>query len=184
MQTLYRILSIGIVSTSFLCAVYLYTAGLLNSPLFNPDEVDAQQYLIEFIHNNSPDIERERLLAEAYWMRYADVRSDRHWGENGPMGIWGPRDHFLLHGKREGRIFQPVIYPEDKESESELAEIYWNRYPDIRRSRAWGEHSALGIFGPRDHYTYIGRFEKRVWGTSPDLSHKERAANPGTSPVQ
>ena len=157
------VFSIILVICAGLIAVVIYVMELQQSPLFMPEAALQKKYLQTLIRENSPDTARERLLAEAYWLRYSDVRTDPHWGSKGPMGVWGARDHFVLHGKREGRVFQPVIYPHDMEEEKALAASYWQRYPDIRKSNVWGEKSELGILGPRDHFTYIGRFEGRIW---------------------
>jgi hypothetical protein len=142
----------------------LWGRGLLQSPLAEPRLIQEERYLEAFVDTASPDRQREKLLAEAYWRRYRDVREDRTWGERGPMGIRGPRDHYSQHGKREGRIFAPVIEPEDLAQEKELAETYWRRYPDIRASAIWGDGSDLGILGPRDYHTHIGRHQGRLWG--------------------
>ncbi len=80
------------------------------------------------------------------------------------MGIWGARDHFLQHGKREGRIFSPVPESDDMVLEKRLAEIYWKRYPEIEKSSIWGRKGELGILGPRDYHTHRGRFQGKVWG--------------------
>lgn len=80
------------------------------------------------------------------------------------MGIWGPRDHFSLHGKREGRIFQPLHAKGDIKDETRMAELYWSRYPEIENNSIWGRNSQLGIRGPWDHYRYRGRFERKIWG--------------------
>lgn len=156
--------STAVVASAIVFSAIMYCAELANSPLYITETLTEKAFIGRFINENSPDIKQERALARAYWLRYHDVRLDRHWGEKGPMGIWGPRDHYMLHGKREGRIFKPLITPTDMDKERTLAKIYWRSYPDIRKSSAWGEESELGILGPRDHYTYIGRFERRRWG--------------------
>ena len=138
----------------------LWTRGLLDSPLINPEMVIEKHHLAA----HAADSRQERLLAEGYWLRYSDVREDRSWGKSGTMGIWGPRDHYRQHGKREGRIHQPVKKAKDWVQERDLARAYWQRYPDIRISSIWGEASDLGIFGPRDYHDHIGRHQGRVWG--------------------
>jgi hypothetical protein len=154
----------AITVSALVVSLYYYGCGLRHSPVFNPSAQAQKNYLQKFIENNDQNLKQEKLLAEGYWLRYKDVRKDRYWGENGPMGIWGPRDHYQLHGRREGRIFQPVEYPEDLTLEKELAEIYWNRYPEIEKNSIWGRNSQLGIVGPRDYHTHIGRFQQKVWG--------------------
>jgi hypothetical protein len=154
----------AITVTALVASLYYYGCGLIHSPVFNPGAQAQKKYLQNFIESHDQNLAQEKLLAEGYWLRYKDVRKDRYWGENGPMGIWGPRDHYQQHGRREGRIFQPVDYPEDLTLEKELAEIYWNRYPEIEKSPIWGRNSLLGIVGPRDYHKYRGRFQKKVWG--------------------
>lgn len=46
-----------------------------------------------------------RRSAEAYWACYPDVARDGYFGEEGPLGILGAREHFDRHGFREGRIW-------------------------------------------------------------------------------
>jgi len=173
-----RKFSAAIVASAIIFAVTVYYLELVHSPLYFPEIRKESDFINSFVNENSPDIQKERSLAKAYWLRYHDVRQDRHWGEKGPMGVWGPRDHYLLHGKREGRIFKPLIVPDDMEKERTLATAYWQRYGDIRKSSAWGEQSELGILGPRDHYTYIGRFEHRWWGE--ELPQTEQSAAAGS----
>jgi len=47
----------------------------------------------------------EKSLAEAYWRRYPDIGQSTYWGPGGPLGIYGPRDHYEQYGKDEGRVF-------------------------------------------------------------------------------
>ena len=54
---------------------------------------------------NDPGSSLEHELAEAYWRRYPDIKEDAHYGINGPLGIFGAREHFRQHGKREGRVW-------------------------------------------------------------------------------
>lgn len=145
-------------------ATILWVEGLWHSPLLDPRRLVEKQFSQDYLQAKAPDAAQERILAESYWRRYHDVRADAHWGEGGPMGIWGPRDHFRQHGRREGRIFRPLIEPPDLKAEKILAEAYWARYPEIRHDSIWGEHSDLGILGPRDHYTYIGAGLGFIWG--------------------
>ena len=48
--------------------------------------------------------------------------------------------------------------------ERRLAEIYWNRYPDVAQNAYFGRHGNLGIHGAREHYNRHGRHEGRIWG--------------------
>lgn len=147
-------------------SIYLYTMSLFKSPMLKPELLIEKQYLQKFIENNDQGLQHEKLLAEGYWLRYGNIKNHRYWGINGPMGIRGPRDHYRLHGKREGRIFKPVLPAEDVDKERELAEIYWKRYPKIERSVIWGRNSPLGIHGPRDYQFHRGRFHGKIWGKS------------------
>lgn len=144
----------------------LWTRGFIQSPLVEPHLRLEEQFIRDYVQANNPDLQQEKILAESYWLRYSDVRGNSYWGVNGPLGIWGARDHFMQHGKREGRIFAPVVHPEDPEVEQKLADDYWRRYPEIRDSPIWGEKSAMGILGPRDHFYHLGRYEGKTWGFS------------------
>lgn len=149
---------------SILSSFFLYFLGAIHSPLLDPLLQSEKTYLQKYVDNNDQDYREEKLLAKSYWLRYHDVKTNNYWGQNGPMGIWGARDHFVQHGKREGRIFKPINYPENMENEKVLARAYWDRYPEIKKSDVWGSTSQLGILGPRDHYWYRGRFEGKKWG--------------------
>lgn len=142
----------------------LYLLGLIHSPLLHPEQLAERRYVEHFLQQNAPDLEQERKLAEAYWRRYRDVAQDSYYGRQGPMGIFGAREHYQQHGRREGRIFAPLPEPETPDRETILAEAYWRRYPDIAASAVWGRTSELGTLGPRDHYTHRGRANGRVWG--------------------
>jgi len=69
----------------------------------------AERYSKEF----APDQQAEKILAEAYWRRYPDVRNDPYYGKHGPMGFKGAREHFEQHGKYEGRILTPILIPDN-----------------------------------------------------------------------
>ena len=152
-------------ATAMSIAVLLWFQGFVASPLSSPQRVSEKRFLHDYLERNKPDLQEERVLAESYWLRYKDIREDPFWGEQGRMGIWGARDHYKQFGKREGRIYQPIIRPTDMQKEQKLAEAYWQRYPEIRRSAIWGEKSSLGILGPRDHYHYVGKKRGKIWGT-------------------
>lgn len=155
----------GLVTILAVCtSIFFYGEGVLTSPVQDSRYPAEVKYLQKFIDNNDPDLQEEKSLAEAYWLRYEDVKTDNFWGINGPMGIWGPRDHYQQHGKKEGRIFQLIERPKDMNLETRLAEAYWGRYPEIKDDSVWGKSSPLGILGPRDHYKYHGRFEGKIWG--------------------
>lgn len=159
-KILLTIITIGAIVSSGL----LWVRGLLQSPYYEPGLQVEEKYIREYIETNSPDNRQEKILAEGYWLRYRDISKNNYWGVDGPMGIWGPRDHFTQHGRREGRIFAPVIQPRDLKKEQKLAESYWQRYPNVRESGVWGKKSSMGILGPRDHFQHRGRFQGKVWG--------------------
>ena len=147
------------------CSI-LWLQGFLASPLWRPEIKMDHDILKNNIANNNVDYSREKRLAKAYWLRYKDIMNDPYWGENGPQGIWGARDHYRLYGKKEGRVFGVLPQVENSKKEQELAIAYWLRYPDIAQSAVWGAESQLGILGPRDHYFHVGRWQGRVWGIS------------------
>lgn len=169
MKIFLNLLKIFLIAAVVGSSVFFWLRGFLNSPFMIPELKTEKEYLDDYILANSPDNKREKQLAEAYWLRYRDVMTNDHWGKNGPLSIWGPRDHYKIHGKKEGRIFGPVSYPKDLQLEAKLAQAYWKRYPDIAASEVWGRNSQLGILGPRDHFKYIGKGQGRVWGLQSDI---------------
>lgn len=158
-HTLLVLLTVVSICTS----LFFYFNGLSRTSIFNPQKRYEEKFVQKYIEENDPDYHEELILAQSYWLRYEDVNDNDYWGVNGPMGIWGARDHFLQHGKREGRIFARVYRPDDMALEQHLAQSYWKRYPIIANSQVWGRKSPLGILGPRDHYRYRGRFEGKTW---------------------
>jgi hypothetical protein len=158
-----------IVTTAVLATcLALWLHGLMTSPLVKPHVHEERRFIEHFLQGNRPDLQAEGSLARAYWQRYADIRVDAFYGEQGPNGLFGARLHYEQHGRGEGRIFAPLPEIEDQNAEQSLAESYWQRYPDVARSKAWGRNSALGLLGPRDHYNHIGRYEGRRWGAAAD----------------
>lgn len=149
---------------------FLWWQGLRDSPIIDPTFIDRQPAASARAQENSPEYQAERVLAEAYWRRYPDIKTNPYYGSSGPMGIFGPRKHFEQHGKQEDRIFAPIIVPEDLTLEQQFAESYWNRYRKIAESRVWGRNSALGILGPRDHFLHHGKQAGFKW--SVDLQAK------------
>lgn len=158
-----------IVTTAVLAtSLALWLHGLMSSPLIHPQMREERRYIQHFLQENRPDLDVERALAQAYWQRYADIRSDEFYGEQGPNGLFGARLHYEQHGRVEGRIFARLPEIEDQDAEQSLAEAYWQRYPDVALSKAWGRKSSLGLRGPRDHYNHIGKYEGRWWGVQAD----------------
>lgn len=142
----------------------IWGVGLKQSPLFQPEIQKEFLYVKRYKMEHTPDRLAEKILAEAYWLRYPDIRSDGYFGEKGPIGIYGAREHYEQHGKREGRLYAPISIPGDLVREQLLAEAYWLRYPEIARSKVWGRKGTLGILGPRDFYYHYGRFRGHKWG--------------------
>jgi len=142
----------------------LWLVNFLQSPLSNHEFRQQRKYLNAKYDELAPDLQEERILALDYWQRYPDVRKNNYWGENSRLGLRGPADHYRHHGRREGRIYARLSYPEDLVLERKLAEAYWQRNPDVAKSPVWGRESPLGILGARDHYRFCGKREGRKWG--------------------
>lgn len=85
--------------------VFFWLTGVQESPLLHKEMLVEQENSRKILFEQGPDYKVEKQLAEAYWARYPDIRKDGVWGEKSSMGIRGPRDHFRIHGKREGRIW-------------------------------------------------------------------------------
>ncbi len=170
-----RLLPRALAIALLVLAAIFYLHGLSGSPLLRQPAAPPASGL-----GAGAETGDEERLARGYWMRYRDIRLDRHWGEQGAMGIAGPRHHYRQHGQREGRIFAPLVIPDDLAAERALAESYWRRYPEVRASWVWGEDSALGILGPRDHYLHVGQGLGYLWGSQDPPQHQEaaNAANP------
>ena len=151
-------------ATLIACSV-IWWQGLQGSMLLNPELAEQHKNISRSAAGNSPDLQAEQALARAYWLRYPDIRQDTFFGENGTMGIFGPRAHYNQHGRHEQRILALVQIPNELDLEQELAEAYWSRYPDIERSMIWGRKSKLGILGPRDHYLHFGKAADLTWGS-------------------
>ena len=117
-------------------AAGFYLHGLRHSPLLWPPAAPPDSGLAA-----NHEAGNEELLARSYWMRYRDIRLDRHWGETGAMGIAGPRHHYRQHGQREGRIFAPLVIPDDLETEAVLAES--RSALAGRHYKAYAEQAAL-----------------------------------------
>jgi len=157
----------GVAATS----IAVWGIGLLKSPLFDPVMHREQLFVARYKKNNAPDHIVEKTLSEAYYKRYQDVKVHPYFGEKGPMGIYGAREHYLQHGQREGRVFAPLHVPDDLAFEQRLAEAYWSRYPEIAENSVWGRQGSLGVLGPRDYYLHYGRHRGHFWGVKlPDAA--------------
>lgn len=160
-------LTVTIVILSFT----LWFCGLMNSVIVNPERHSEKNYRILSMGEkgaHSPDLQKQHMLSLAYWKRYRDIKKDPYFGENGPNGILGGREHYKQHGKYEGRVYGPLPVIENMKLEKILADAYWQRYPDVAASAVWGQNGSLGVLGPRDHYRYVGKYQGRTWGIKRD----------------
>ena len=147
-------------------SILLWVHGLLTSEILDP-EIQAQKRQAAVRLRDAATVSTNELeAARAYWLRYEDIRLHPLFGEHGPLGIAGAREHYRQHGRHEGRIYAPIAEVEDPEQERVLAEAYWRRYAEVAESQVWGRKSALGIRGPRDHYRYVGRRQNKIWENS------------------
>lgn len=85
-------------------AVYGY--GFSRSPGMNPDLRTQQELLARYAKSQGNPAEI-RALAEAYWQRNPDVAADSYFGRDGEMGVFGAREHYDRHGRKEGRLWGP-----------------------------------------------------------------------------
>lgn len=88
----------------FAVGLAVYATGALRSSW-----VDSKTDHVLRVLARGADIDRaaEEALARAYWARYPDVRSSPLYGEGGSLGVLGAREHFMQHGRREGRVWGP-----------------------------------------------------------------------------
>ncbi len=159
-------------------SLILWLHGLLSSQIFDPAVHNPRRKAAALLRDAAAHRTDDLQLAKAYWLRYSDIRTHPFFGEDGPLGISGAIEHYRQHGRREGRIYGLVAEVEDPEQERRLAEAYWRRYPDIAASQIWGRTSTLGIRCPRDHYRYIGRHQKFIWGSPEKFQEPKSESNP------
>ncbi len=93
-------------------ALGVYAYGALNSPLLDGTQAARQAFLRGILADRAPDMEGEEALAEAYWQHYPDVGADPFFGRDGEMGVHGAREHYQMHGRREGRQWPVITKPE------------------------------------------------------------------------
>ena len=98
----------------FVCTWLLWLLSFCNSPAGNSRKAAEREYLNQILITKAPGYAAEKELAQAYWLRYPDVRGSNMWGENGRRGIHGAREHFRLHGKKEGRVWGGLTDVEKK----------------------------------------------------------------------
>ncbi len=89
---------------AFAVGLAIYAAGALQSPLM--DEKTGEMLRV-LARTADIDTAAEEKLARAYWTRYPDVAASPLYGEKGGMGVLGAREHYMNHGRREGRIWGP-----------------------------------------------------------------------------
>ena len=89
--------------TGVALALIAYAIGAWDSPLIDRDRKLQLDLLTQHARAGKRREEQERILAESYWSRYADVAADIFFGREGSLGVWGAREHFDRHGRREGR---------------------------------------------------------------------------------
>lgn len=77
--------------------------GAMQSPLLNRQIAAQHARAASVAMHGRLDLSAEPQLAEAYWLRNPDVAADAHYGRHGRIGILGAREHWLRHGKSEGR---------------------------------------------------------------------------------
>ncbi len=99
---------IGISAAVMALSISVYAIGAFNSPVLDPDEAARRAYLKNITKNQSSGLNLEKSWAEEYWRKNPDVRADPVYGENGKLGVFGAREHYLKHGKREGREW-PIL---------------------------------------------------------------------------
>ena len=84
-------------------ALIAYAIGAWESPLLDRECRAQREFVSRYALMAARDETAEQVLAERYWTQYADVAADAKFGRNGSLGIWGAREHFNRHGRREGR---------------------------------------------------------------------------------
>jgi hypothetical protein len=88
----------------FAAGLAVYAAGASRAPVMDSKTDDMLRVLAR---GANIDTAAEEALARAYWERYPDVRANPLYGEKGSLGVLGAREHFMQHGRREGRVWGP-----------------------------------------------------------------------------
>lgn len=71
----------------------------------NQAERERRIWLVDQMRGVLREPGQEARLAEAYWNRYPDVAANAIFGRNSRLGIGGAREHYNLHGRKEGRVW-------------------------------------------------------------------------------
>lgn len=61
------------------------------------------EIVVSALKEKYPDQAAEAVLAKKYWAENPGVRTDKFFGDGGTLGVYGAREHYLRHGKTEGR---------------------------------------------------------------------------------
>lgn len=87
----------------FVICLGVFAIGIVHSPVI--DDVLAQERIVLNKHARGDliDVVREREFAETYWDLNPDVAAHPYFGSAGALGIFGAREHYDRHGRREGR---------------------------------------------------------------------------------
>ena len=90
--------------SAFAVGLTIYAFGALHAP---PMDGKTGEMLRVLARAADVDTAAEEKLARAYWAHYPDVAASPLFGEKGSMGVLGAREHYMKHGRREGRIWGP-----------------------------------------------------------------------------
>lgn len=90
---------------ALIAGLLVYWDGARRSPLLDSGEQERRSWLIAQTRGDVRDPLEEARLAEAYWSRYPDVAANARFGRHGKLGSAGAREHFRLHGRKEGRVW-------------------------------------------------------------------------------
>jgi hypothetical protein len=91
----------------FVLALVIFAVEAARSPLLDAGFAVRQRYIAAATDRGVTDGAAEATAAAAYWARYQDVAADGYYGRGGPLGAFGARQHYLDHGRREGRQWGP-----------------------------------------------------------------------------
>lgn len=84
-------------------ALLAYAWQASGTKLLSRAQGDRDRYLAEVVLENTADHRALQARARDYWQRNPDVAGDAYYGNDGPLGVLGARQHYEDHGRREGR---------------------------------------------------------------------------------
>ena len=90
----------------FALSLTAYGAFASQTRLLNAERAARAELLQSVASRPDIDTDRLRVAAAAYWDRYPDVAGDPFYGRSGPLGDRGAHQHFLDHGRRDGRQWE------------------------------------------------------------------------------